>query len=221
MKIDNWVKDVSLRYKVSSFYTIHELCESVRNFLPCANKKQVLDEFYAMYVFNTKQDVIIIATSVDGKRFSSLTYYDQGGKVLEMKNKKTISLFDAGVEFCKTTHAGASNIEIWENFYLKNFVSKKLKLKDVDLEILENFVNMKTNLNIETITESYIDESSFHSGHLIAIDGFKPQIMIIASSLDGENFLNYFATKIDEDMSIGEYSKILSDFGLPSQEKEV
>ena len=148
MKITDWENSVSKKYTISNLNNIDELYR-----LLDLNTNNFFEEFYAAYILNTKEDIIIFAFSTDGKNFTSLSHYKQGDGLLEKTNGEKVSIIDAGLDFVKfAKNKSVSDIKTWENFYLKNFISKKLNLNEICPEIVNDYINVFIKPNIETIT---------------------------------------------------------------------
>ena len=211
MKITDWENSVSKKYTISNLNNIDELYR-----LLDLNTNNFFEEFYAAYILNTKEDIIIFAFSTDGKNFTSLSHYKQGDGLLEKTNGEKVSIIDAGLDFVKfAKNKSVSDIKTWENFYLKNFISKKLNLNEICPEIVNDYINVFIKPNIETITEGYINSDMFNSFYTISENDKCPQVLVIISSTDGKNISNYFSIKVDENLSIKKYIKILNNLNLP------
>lgn len=221
MKIVDWKNNMSKKFLISEYNSVNDLYNILaeKGLLTIKNTEEVLKDFYAMYVFNTDKDIVIIATTTDNKRFNNLSYYKYGSGIIEKNNGQKVSLIDAGIEFAKTAPTnGVLDIGSWENFYLNNFISEKLTMSNADLEILDEYVMMMTKPNIEIITEGYVDEDSFNSLYLISKEDKNPQVLVVVATEDGDNISNHYAMKIDKNLSFEEYSKILNELMMFKRE---
>ena len=216
MKIADFVNKLSSKYQLKMSSNISEFYSTIYNYNAYnKNLYNLVDSIYALYEFNKSGDIIIIASSNDKEYFSNLTYYSVGSGLIENISGDKVSLSDAGLEFAKRfKNKKLNSISTWEEFYLNNFVSKKVLPEDIKKDILNDYIRLQTQPDIETITEGYIDGNDFNSFVSICVNSNVPQVLIVIASVDNQNVSNYWALKLDDNLSNEDYENLLNEINL-------